>query len=458
MSTANLFRKCLGFNDSKAFTLLRTDPRSGATDLSDCLNLTVTAEGAVEKVAPFVSALAHSAPLTKISAGHRFIYQDGTDVKEWNGAQVSTIGPVMAGAVAHTPLDVRVATASKVYKSAVSGSALLEAVRGPLTNLPDRATKPYYAQPVFKQAFEYNGLLYGVNAADPRFLQFSEYGLYDVFAIGDRFIGHVNPILQAGAIPGALICTHADGVTVYAGTSKADFVKRFYPCRLIDGTLFSGFVGKTFAQGNQSVTYGPCHIFLCADGVHIVTGNGEFVNLTAERTSFLDLLNSSYSCATLHDGKYLAFGNAVCIEYDFEKNTVLKRSPFGVVSAAIWKNVNYYAIGSAVTTLGSTGDTSADFAASLTLPLSDLSAPGKKSIDCFYFTGTITGDVTITATDQNGKTWAVEVSELGTVSEYRIKTPKGELGNHISFKVDCNSGAFKMEELRAVFAASKRTR
>lgn len=453
-----LFRTCLGLNDDKAIATQTANPKTGATELIDCLNITTTADGAVQKLSPFVTALTHSAPITNISAGARFIYQDGIDTKEWNGTDVATIGAVLDGPVAHTPNDVRVSGPASIYKGTIPGAALIPATRGDLSNLPDRDKKPYYAQPLYKQAFEYNGRLYGINAADPRFLQYSEDVHHDVFALADCFIGHAFPILQAGAIPGALICTHETGVSVYIGTNMEDFVKRFYPCQVIAGTLWSGYVNKTYTTREGSRTYGHCHVFLCADGVYIVTEEGELINLTAARTGYLAALNSSYTCAVLDGAKYLAFGNAVAVEYDFETNSVLKRSPRSVVAAALWNNVNYYAVGATVATVGPEIDTGSGFTASLTLPFSDMGGSGTKSFQALYFTGRIGGDVLFTATDQTGKSWEIGVSALGTVTNYRIKTPKGLLGNHVSLKIACTAGAFRMEELSAEIAVTKHSR
>ena len=449
-----LFRKCLGFTDSKGFATQILDTKTGSAELIDCLNMTTTSDGAIEKIAPLVPVLTHTAPITNISAGSRFIYQDGINTKEWNGTTVATIGAVMDGPVAHTPIDVRVSGAAKVYKSAVAGAALSEAVLGNLSGLPDRDTKPYYAQPTFKRAFTHNGHLYGINATDPRFLQHSEYAHFDVYALGDNHIGHATAILQAGAIPGAMICTHSAGVSVYKGTNPEDFTKKFYACKVIDGTLYSGFIGKS----HQNRSYGYCHIFLCSDGVYIVTGDGDLVNLTADRASNLEALNTSYACATVHGSKYLAFGNNICLEYDFETNTVLKRASFGVVAATLWNSDNYYATGATVATIGDDIDSTAVFTASMTFPFSTIGTPGVKSFEALYFTGTISGDVLITATDQEGNFWEHAVSEIGTVTNYRIKPPKGWFGNHVSFKFDCASGAFRMEEVRVVLNASKRSR
>lgn len=447
-----LFKRCLGFNDARAFATQKmvTNPRSpevGNVEFIDCLNLTTTTDGAVEKVAPFATALTHSAPITNISAGKRFIYQDGVDTKEWDGVNIATVGAILDGPIAHTPIDCRISTAGSVYKSIASGTAVQQAVLG--TNPNPTTSKVFAAQPAFDHAFVYNAKLYAINHSDPRFLQYSEDYHYDLWDLGDGFIGHTLPILQAGAIPGVMLTAHDGGVTVYTGTDPATgFVKRFYPVDFLDGTLYSGFVSKAYGYG---------HIFLGHDGVYLVGIDGELKNLTTAVTDHIGWLNSSYTCATMHAGKYLAFGNNVCIEYDFETKSVLKRSTSGVKAATIWNKQPYFAIGSTIATLGTEIDTG-NIAASATLPFSDWGYAGVKFIECFYFTGEISGDVLITATDNTGKFWEVEVSEVGKVSKYRIKTPGGAMGTHISIKIDCTSGAFRMEELTAVVTNSKRSR
>lgn len=457
MSEAILFRKCLGLNDARAFgtqtlvTNLRAEG-AGNAELIDCLNLTVTDDGAVEKIASFTTAITHSAPITNISAGYdRFIYQDGIDTKEWDGTNIATIGAVLDGPVAHTPNDVRISTITKIYKSTVAGAAMSEATLGDLSNLPDRAVKAYSKQPPYKQALVYNGHLYGINQADPRFLQWSSWTHFDAWRLADDFMQtHVSPILQVGAIPGVLITTHVTGVTVYTGTDQSTgFTKRFYPCAPYDNTLYSGLISKNI---------GYMHVLIAADGIYAVAPDGVFGRIT-ESLDAMTALNSSYTCATVTDRKYLAFGNSVGIEYDFKNKSVLKREPLGVVAAAIFKDTTYYATGSTIVKSSGAIDAGAVIQCSLTLPFSDLSAPGNKVIDSLYFTGTMSGSMTITATDQNGESWVREVDdELLAVSNYRIKTSDMKLGNHISFKIDCTAGAFRLEDLRAVLVPSKRSR
>lgn len=452
MMEAILFAKCLGLNDARAFGTQKANPRSGFTELIDCLNITTTPDGCIEKIPHLETVLTHSATITNISAKNRFIYQDGTDTKEWDGTNVSVIGAILNGPVAHTPIDVRIshndAGTPSVYKSATTGVAVSSATVG--TNPNPATSKPFYAMPAFDGAFVYNAKLYGINHEDPRFLQYSEDYHYDLYALGDNHIGHIEPLLQAGAIPGQLITTQAEGVNVYEGTSPVDFRKRFYPCNVIDKTLFSGFLP---GQNRDR------HVFLCDDGVYMIAQIGDLTNLTAGQTDNLKDLNATYYGTTIHGSKYLAFGDLCTLEYDFQTKTLLKRASFGITAATVWSNTAYVSTGMTVATMGTAIDTTANFVASLTLPYSDLGAPGTKSIESLYFTGTIDGDVTITATDQTEKFWEVEVSqEWVNVSNKRIKTPKGMLGNHISFKIECTSGAFRLEELKASLSATKRSR
>jgi hypothetical protein len=453
MADAILFKKCLGLNDARAMGSQRMvtnprDPEAGNAELTDCLNLTTTPDGCLEKIAPFVTALTHTAPITNISAGKRFLFQDGTDTREWlGGATVVNRFSATAGPTVHTETDVRVSTASKVYKSVDPATAMTEALVGDYNGPP--VSIPFVGMPPFDHAFEYNGRIYSVNHAMPGILQFSE-PWEELWSLKNGRIDTCADIMQTGAIPGVIVTTHANGVTVYAGMDPLEpFAEKFYPCNAIDGTLYSGFVSKVYGHG---------HVFMCDDGVYLVGAEGTLVNLSVDQTAHLNTLNTSYTCATVQDGKYLAFGNALAVEYDFKTKSVLKRSSFGVKAATVWNKQNYYAVGSTVSTIGTAIDTTANFAASMTLPFSDMSAPGTKSVDSLYFTGTIGGEVAFTATDNVGKMWTVNVNSIGSVFNYRIKTPKGMLGNHISLNIACSSGAFRIEQLRATFAASQRSR
>jgi hypothetical protein len=454
MSRAILFRKCLGLNDARAFGTQKmiTDPRdpeAGNVELIDCLNLTTTPDSCLEKLPPLVTVLDTGAPVTSLSSGSRCMFGDGTNIKEWTGGStVVTRFPAQYGLTIHTPLDARVASGGKVYKSINPSGAMVEALVGSYTGPP--VQKPFSAMPVFKQAFVYNAKLYAVNAADPRFIQYSEDYAYDLYNLADNSIGSALPVWESGAIPGVMLTTHDGGVTVYSGAGPHDFTKKFYPCNVIDKTLYSGFVSKV---------YGYSHIFLCDDGVYVVGPSGDLVNVTVDQTDHIDVLNDSYSCTTVLSGKYLAVGNRLGIEYDFKTKSLLKRSSFGIAAACVHNGVNYFAVGNTIAGLGSDIDSSGAYSCSMTLPYSDFSARGKKSIEALYFTGTIDGDVTITATDQTGNSWNKEISvELVNVSGYRITTPRGYLGNHISISIECTSGVFRLEELTASFNASSRTR
>jgi len=452
---ALLFSKCLGINDSVALRTHKTNPDTGETELLDCLNVTTTPDGAIETVAPFVTAFTHSAPITGISAGKRFIYTDALSTSEWNGTDHAAIGALLLGHIAHTPLDVRLATTTKVYKGSVAGAALTEAVLGTTTDIP-ATSKTYAGQPPFTKSFVYNGFLYGVNKADPRFLQYSEYAHYDVWNIADNFIGHRDAIIDAGAIvsekagqTGGIICLHADGVSVYDGANPGDFSQKFFPCSPIAGTLYSGFVSKA---------YGYAHIFLCDDGIYTIDPDGNVVNLTVSTFQHVSGLNSSYTGAIVAGGKYLAFGNSVCVEYDFRTKTAMKRAPDGVTGAAIWNDTPYFATGSTVATLASAAGEGSLAASSVTLPYSDFGVSGAKSLSDLYFTGTATDDLLITATADNGTIWEITEPAPGSVYNHRIKTPRILLGNHLSLKLETDSGAFRLETLRATFTPSYRSR
>jgi len=457
MSEAVLFRKCLGLNDVRAFgtQTLITNPRAegaGNAELVACTNLTITDDGVIEKIPSFSTAITHSAPVINLSAGYdRFIYQDAINTNEWDGTNIAIVGAVLNGHIAHTPIDVRLSTPTKIYKSTIAGAAMLEAALGDLSNNPDRDVKSYSKQPPFNQAFVYNGHLYGVNSEKQGFLQWSRWTQFDVWNLADDFMQVAEtPILQAGAIPGVLVTTHATGVTVYTGTDpNTGFTKRFYPCAPYANTLFSGMIGKTV---------GYMHILMTTNGIYAVTPDGAFGRLT-ESLNTPGTFNSSYKCATVTARKYLAFGDSKCVEYDFKNKSVMMRDSLGVASACVFRDTTYFATGSTVTKSSGVIDTGNVIQCSLTLPFSDLSAPGKKVIDSLYFTGTMTGSMTITATDQNGNVWdRVVTGELRAVSNYRIKMPHTKLGNHISFKINCTSGAFRLEELRAVLVPSKRSR
>ena len=444
-----LFNKCLGLNDARAFgtQIMKTDPRdpeAGQAELVDCLNLTFSDDGCLENIPGFTTVLTHTAPVTSLSAGSRFFFSDGVDTNEWTGGTtVVKRFPLLTGPLCHTLLDTRLSAGAAVYRSR-PGTVMEAATVG--VN-PDPATsKPLYAMPLFAHAFVYNGIAYAVNAADPRFLQYSSAYGYDLFPLGDAFIGHATAIMQAGAIPGVMVTTHAGGIMVYAGMNISDFKPRFYPCKPIDKTLFSGFVSKAV---------GYIHLLLCADGIYAVLPDASFVQL-AEAVGKVGGLNGSYVGSAVSERKYLAVGDLCTVEYDFKNKGVLKRGSFGASAVCGYGGEIYCAIGTLIVKLATEIGTEGSM---MTLPFSDFSAPGVKSFEALYFTGTSTGEMIITATDQTGKSWEHEVcDELANVSNYRIKTPKGTLGNHVSLKIESSGGQFRVEELQAMFAASKLSR
>jgi len=401
---------------------------------------------------PLLAALDTGATITQLSAGSRLLFSDGIDTKEWmpNNSVVNRF-PATTGPIAHTLVDTRVSAATKNYKSINPTGAKAEAVVG--THTGPATAKRFFAMPLFKQAFIYNAKLYLINKADTRFIQYSEDYAYDLYRLGNNHIGSMFATLQAGAIPGVVLTTHAEGISVYSGMGPLGdgFTKKFYPCAPIDKTLYSGFVSKA---------YGYSHVFLCEDGVYVVGPDGVPHNVTVEQLTHLEKLNTSYTCATVdQNGKYLAFGNALCLEYDFRNKGLLTRALFGIAGACKWGKTDYFAAGQKIVTPGSAIDVTGSFSCSVTLPYSDLSAKGRKSIAALYFTGTLVGAVTITATDQTGVSWSREVVEdWVNVANCYIKVPKVFLGNHISFKIECTYGSFRLEELRAEIIASERSR
>ena len=447
---AILFRKCLGLNDTRAVSSQRMiteprDPEAGNVEFIDCLNVTTTPDGCVEKIPPLVTALTHTAPIINISAGKRLLFTDGVDTSEWSGTAVTKRFPLVSGPMVHTPIDCRVSTATQVFKSPHAAPTMAEAVVG--TNPGPVTSTSFSKMPAFDSAFVYNSRLCSVNHADPRFLQYSRPFAYDLWNLGDDFVPHMLLVLQAVQIPGCVVALHAGGVSVYTGGDLSDVARKFYPCPAINGTLYSGFISE--ADGHA-------HVFLGSDGVYVVDASGKLSNITPTFRK-VSGLNTSYTCATAVGGKYLAFGSSICVEYDFETKTVLKRSSQAVKGAAVWNGTNYFATGSTVSSYGSTIDTSS-ITTSITLPFSDLGAVGTKSLSCFYFTGEIGECATFTVTDSKGDSWSVQEDGIGAVTEYRIKAPRGDLGNRVSVKVESTSGTFRMEELRAVFMSGKRTR
>jgi hypothetical protein len=455
MKEAILFKRCLGLNDIHSFATQQNnpkpdDPNAGNTELIDCLNLTTTRDGALESLPALVTAFTHSAPITNISADKRFMFQDSIDTLEWTGTDIYNRFPICDGPIAHTPVDVRVCTPSAVYKSRNNVLTMEQALVG--TNPNPITSIPFYQMPLYDQAFVYNAKCYVVNAADKRFLQYSEDYHYDLWALGDRFFSFKDEILQSGAVfsekpnqTGAICLVHAYGVSILDGSNPTDFTTKYYDCTVIDGSLFSGFISKLYGYG---------HVFLCDDGVYMIDADGTMVDLTIGLTSYLKSLNTVIHSATVHDGKYIACGDLCSIEYDFYTKTILKHSCMGV-STTVWRDQPWFASGEFVKTYGI--DDSLLLDASMQLPYSNLGNDGAKSIYDMYFTGTINGTLSIAAYCNEEKTWEKTIDGIGTVSNYRIKTPSCVLGNHVSFKLS-STNKFRLEKLTASYNPSQRSR
>jgi len=444
MSEVFLFKSCKGYTDSDAIATQGHDPKTGATQLIGCSNMTVTADGAIEKVPALSTVFTHTAPITRMSAGSRLFFGDGTDIYELSGATAAKRFPILDGPIAHTPLDVRVSGTTKVYKSVNPTGTMTEAVVG--TN-PDPAISTTYAgMPLFAGGFTYNSRLFVHNG---KFLQYSKGYGYDLWDIGNGFIGHQFNVLGAGAVPGVVAVVHLEGVSVYLGGDPQDpqTIKRFYPCAYIDKTLYSGFISKALGYG---------HVFLCTDGVYMVGQDGAISRLTDSNLEDADNLNSSYRGAIISNGKYLAYGDSLCVEFDFRTKAVMLRSS-GVASACVLADTLYVAYNSTVSTLSTASDTTSP--CSFTLPYATLGAAGRKSFDSLYFTGLIEGDLDITLRDQQDPDepdrWTITASDLGTVQNKRIKLPRGVVGSKSSFKFE-TTGKLRVEEIRVVFDSGNR--
>lgn len=444
MSEAILFRQCLGLNDSKAIQSQVADPKSGKTHLTAVHNMTVTDDGCMQTVPLLATTLTHTAPITRLSAGSRKFFGDGIDIYEDLAGTSIKRFPILDGPIMHTPLDVRVSGVSKVYKSVNPSGAMTEAVVG--TN-PDHGESVAYAgQPLFDSGFVYGARAYCFKG---KFLQYSKAYHYDLWNLGDGFIGHQFDCIGGGAIPGCCLVAHAEGVSCYIGGDPLDpqTLKRFYPCAYEAGTLYSGFISKALGYG---------HVFLCADGVYMVGADGAISRLSEDNLDYADTLNSSYAGSVVAGGKYLAYGDLVAVEYDFRTKAVMKRAS-GVAAACVSGDTPYLAIGSTI----QTPSTSMDICdCSFTLPYSHLGAAGRKEFHAFYLTGEFNGDLTITLLDQSKpeepERWTREVSDLGIVQNKRVKTPKGTVGSKTAFRFETSGGNMRIEEIRVVFEAGQR--
>lgn len=444
---AILFRQCLGLTDSTAIASQIADPKTGKTQLTSCRNMTITDDGCIQTAPPTVPMYSHARPITRLSAGDRLFFSDDYDTLELDGSTAHNTFPLLSGPLMHTPIDVRLSTDTAVYKSAGRLQAALLATVGVNPNELDDA--PHEAQPPFSGGFVFGSRAYGWQG---KFLQYSApigYA-YDLWDLGEGFIPHQFDILQAGSIPGCILCAHAEGVTVYIGGDPFDpnMVKRFYQCAYIDGTLYSGMISKAMGHG---------HVFMCADGVYMVGSDGAISRLTGDALEYAADLNSSYSGATVHQGKYLAFGDRSCVEYDFRTKAVMLRDS-GVSACCRYGGQLILAKGSDLVNLNSSA--MATLPCSFTLPYSSIGAAGKKSFDSLYVTGEINGDMEITLLDQGDpedpERWTVELSDCGIVQNYRVKLPKGTVGSKTAFRFSTDSGSIRIEEIRATFGASQR--
>ena len=445
MSEAVLFKTCLGFTDSKAIASQTADPKTGKTHLTAVQNMTVTDDGCIQTVPALVPVLAHTAPVTRVSAGQRLFFSDDVDTYEVVGAAAVKRFPLVAGPMLHTPLDVRVSTATKVYKSVHPAGTVVEAVVG--TNPGPSTSVAHAGQPVFDGGFVLGGRVY---CHKGKFLQYSKEYHYDLWDLGNGFIGHQHECLQSGAVPGCCLVAHAEGVSVYPGGDplSPETIKRFYPCGYQAGTLYSGFISKSLGYG---------HVFLCADGVYMVAADGAIIRLSGDNLDYADTLNISYAGAVVAGGKYLAFGNTVTVEYDFRTKTVMKRAG-GVASACVFGDTPYVGYGSTVVKQADTGmDT---VACSFTLPYSSMGAAGRKAFDSLYLTGEFAGDLEISLLDQDNPEepvrWTLPVALEGVVQNKRVKLPGRTVGSKTAFRFEMASGSMRIEEIRVVFNAGQR--
>jgi hypothetical protein len=443
-----LFTKCTGLNDSLETSAAAFNV-DGVTDVIGCLNVTVTPEGKLVKVPELTEILTHTDVIDELTAGTRMLAQSASGLSEFNGTNFTPLlnspsfTPGVKATYIHTPIDVRIRTAPavqhKLVKGAVSTSAItLGSYAGPATSRSSAFSK----MPDFTSGFVFNSRLY---AAFGNFLQYSEEYYYDLWHLGDGHIGSKNAVLQSGQIPGCVITIHSDGVTGYFGTGPEDFQRKFFPCSVISGTLFSGFLSKV---------YDSAHVFMCTDGVYILTADGKLVNLTVANTDHLDILNTSYSAVTVVDGKYLAFGNLCCIEYDFQVRALLLRSTFDIKSTCLWNNKQYYGSGKKLLAYGVKQDTT--MPASVRLPFNDFGDQRNKQIRVLYFTGKITGSASVVVRNQYGNSITRDVSNIGYVQNYRLSGLRSCKGQKLSVEFIVKHGEFKLEELRATFVVRSR--
>ncbi len=440
---AVLFRKCLGYTDSDALSTVQSNPETGETQLTSCERMTVTDDGAIQTVSALSTVATHTTPITTLSAGSRLFFADGIDTYELVGSSPVKRFPLAVGPMLHTPLDVRLSTTTKVYKSANPAGAMSEAVVG---TDPRPATSVAYAgMPVFTGGHVMGARLYAFNG---KFERYSEPYYYDLWNLGDGFIRHASDCLQSGAIPGCSLVTHANGVSVCVGgdpLAAAVPIPKFYPCAYLPGTLYSGFL---------SDSVGHAHIFMCDDGVYMVTPDGAFARVSGEAIDDAVSLNTTYYGAVAAGGKYIAYGDTVAVEFDLSLKTVMLVGS-GITAACVLAGSQYLASGSEIITPADT--LSVDGPCSFTLPCSALGAGGRKTFEALYLTGEFYGELEITlldhAIEDEPERWTHLVSDLGVVHNRRVKVPRGTVGSRTSMRFAMATGGMRVEEIRAMFSA-----
>jgi hypothetical protein len=133
---AMIFRKCLGLNDIVSLGSQKHDNSSGETELIDCLNVTTTRDGCIEKTPAYTTVITHSAPVVSLSADSRFMFQDAIDTNEWNGTSITQPFALVTGEICHTALDVRVNNGTTIYKSLNGSVSSSATVLGNLSAIP----------------------------------------------------------------------------------------------------------------------------------------------------------------------------------------------------------------------------------------------------------------------------------------------------------------------------------
>lgn len=436
-SEYKVFTKCTGLNDSTQITSVAYTP-DGVTDITSCVDMTVTPEGKLVKAPALVNVFTHDTAITDIVAGNRMLIQDSVLLNSFNGTTVTplTNSPTLQVGVKakyiSTPLDIRFSVGGEQYKVLNSANVVSTLALGTYVG-PD-ISKVFSKMPVFTSGFMLGAKLYSTYG---KFLQWSEDYSYDLYNIADNFIGHTSDILQSGAIPGCVVTLHATGVTVYSGNGPHDFIKTWYPCSVINGTLFSGFISKVYEYA---------HVFMCNDGVYIITSDGKLANLTVKNTDSLNTLNTSYNTVRIVDGKYLAYGNTVCVEYDFQVKGVFLRSTRSIIASCAFNNKNYFAAGLTLNTLSDSENTAAT-TCGVTFPYNDFGTDQTKNIRFVYFTGKITGTASVTVRNQFGQSVTKDISNIGYVQKYKITGLRPCKGNKLSLEFSSSSGAFKIEEI-----------